>query len=149
VGPTKLKPNLTTRGGGGFVSVVSRASSPERGGFAAQQNTDTMPTSSINSSQAGLPLQRKCACGGSKSSLTSRYEECKPRNRFQAKFAIGASTDNFLIDSFHRGRAVYCRLAQVLISKCIRCLYEKRPQSTLKVTMYRGYIRYSQRAFIA
>jgi Domain of unknown function (DUF4157) len=44
------------------------------------------------SAQAGLLLQRKCACGGSSASLSGEREECK-RKRLQKRLSIGASND--------------------------------------------------------
>lgn len=40
-----------------------------------------------------VALQRKCACGGSASSLTGSCADCDQKNRLQTKLAIGASND--------------------------------------------------------
>ncbi|CAH1388054.1 eCIS core domain-containing protein [Candidatus Nitrotoga sp. M5] len=45
------------------------------------------------SSHSGLLLQRKCACGLPKSSLSGECEECKGTKRLQTKLAIGSSND--------------------------------------------------------
>lgn len=46
-----------------------------------------------NSTHAGLPLQRKCACGSPTASLTGECAECKSKKRLQTKLTIGASND--------------------------------------------------------
>lgn len=45
------------------------------------------------SSQGGLVLQRKCACGSPTSSLTGACPECQSKKRLQTKLSIGASND--------------------------------------------------------
>jgi len=42
---------------------------------------------------AGLPLQRKCACGSPTASLTGECAECTSTKRLQTKLTIGASND--------------------------------------------------------
>ncbi|MDN0075092.1 DUF4157 domain-containing protein [Crenobacter sp. SG2303] len=46
-----------------------------------------------NSPDAGWLLQRKCACGSPTSSLSGECEQCKSKQRVQAKLTIGASND--------------------------------------------------------
>ena len=60
---------------------------------APLQSTAAKSPSVSKASHAGLLLQRKCACGGSASSLlTGECEECKNK-RLQKKLSIGASND--------------------------------------------------------
>jgi uncharacterized protein DUF4157 len=54
--------------------------------------SDAKSQPSINSSHAGLVLQRKCACGSKTSTLASECE-CKNKKNLQTKLTIGASND--------------------------------------------------------
>ena len=58
--------------------------------FALQQNTPDKSPLLSNPPNEGLLLQRKCAVGLPKSSLTNEYEG---NTRLQAKLSIGASND--------------------------------------------------------
>ena len=58
--------------------------------FASQQNTPDKSPLLSNPPNEGLLLQRKCAVGLPKSSLTNEYEG---KTRLQAKLTIGASND--------------------------------------------------------
>ena len=60
---------------------------------ASLQNLAVQPKALSNSTQPGLLLQRKCACGSPTSSLTGECAECKSRKRLQTKLAIDASND--------------------------------------------------------
>ncbi len=60
---------------------------------ARLQNAIAKPQQSSNSGNAGLLLQRKCACGSPTPSLTGVCEECGSGKRLQAKLTIGASND--------------------------------------------------------
>lgn len=60
---------------------------------ASLQNTAAKSSPVSNLPNAGLLLQRKCACGGlASSSLAGECEECKNK-RLQKKLSIGASND--------------------------------------------------------
>ena len=60
---------------------------------APLQNTAAKSPPVSNLSRSGLLLQRKCACGSPKSSLTGECEKCKGKTRLQTKLSIGASND--------------------------------------------------------
>jgi hypothetical protein len=57
------------------------------------QNVAAKSSPVSKQSHAGLLLQRKCACGSPKSSLTGECEERKDKIRLQAKLTVGASND--------------------------------------------------------
>lgn len=57
------------------------------------QNTASKSQAKSDLHHSGLLLQRRCACGSSKSALTGECEECKSKKRLLAKLSIGASND--------------------------------------------------------
>ena len=57
------------------------------------QKTANKSQAVFNSKQAGLLLQRKCACGTPTSSLTGSCPECQRKKKIQTKLTIGASND--------------------------------------------------------
>lgn len=59
---------------------------------APLQNTAAKPAL-VNSTHAGLLLQRKCACGTPTASLTGSCAECQRKKKIQTKLTIGASND--------------------------------------------------------
>ena len=60
---------------------------------APLQNLAAKPQSPGSPARTGLLVQRKCACGTPKSSLTGECAECKSKKFLQAKLTIGASND--------------------------------------------------------
>jgi len=60
---------------------------------APLQTLAAKPKALSTSTQAGLLLQRKCACGSPTASLTGECAECKSKKRLQNKLSIGASND--------------------------------------------------------